>query len=372
MTGKYCHNNGVLRNSVKLPEEQRCIAEVFKEAGYKTGYIGKWHLSGLVPPLVDFVPPGAGRQGWDYMKVFALMHQYHNSFYYLDSGQRIQVAGYEPDFQTNMAIDYMKENVENPFCLMLSWGPPHPPRTPPEEFDTYNPLTVPLRPNVQARWKKVWQQNIAKYYGLITNLDYNVGRLMEALDDLGIADDTIVCFTSDHGEMLGSQGKRGKHKPFEESIRIPFIMSYPRKIRREQKLDVLYNSVDVMPTLLGLCELPIPDGVQGTDLSPVILGKKKKGPESAYFAIRAEPPTSEEWRAIRTKEWKYAKFKDSDWVMYNLEKDPFEMHNLVAEKRYQEKKEELKKALDAWMEKTGDSFESVVQGPLSAPTIEEG
>lgn len=364
MTGKYSHTTGVVHNSLKLPNEERCIAEVFKEAGYATGYIGKWHLVGLLDVPEDdirkrgFVPPGEARQGWDYWAAHEYFHNYYNVCYYRDSPEPVFVEGYEPDVQTDLAIEYMRVNKARPFCLMLSWGPPHPPYEPPEQFAIYDPEKVPLRPNVPGRFHDKAREKISKYYGLVTSLDVNIGRITQAMYELGIADNTILCFTSDHGDMLYSQGQRYKQRPWEESIHIPFIMRFPNRIRANRKKDVLFNSVDVMPTLLGLCNLPIPQGVQGADLSPVILSRRGREPESAYFANTSfwVGGPGRDWRGIRTKHWKFATSTKGDWVLYDIEEDPFEMKNLVRDNKYRSKKEELRKKLKDWIERTGDDF----------------
>lgn len=146
----------------------------------------------------------------------------------------------------------------------------------------FDPKKLTQRPNVPKGIDD--RENLRIYYAQIAALDYNLGRIMQALNNLGIAEDTIICFSSDHGDMLASHGLQGKNVPYEESINIPFIMRYPRKIKGGQKTDVLFNSVDVMPTLLGLCGVPIPKGVQGLDLSQAILGKTEKSRSRCSFS----------------------------------------------------------------------------------------
>jgi arylsulfatase A-like enzyme len=365
MTGTYSHVNGVVRNGMKLAESHRCIAEVFKDAGYATGYIGKWHLDGT-PATAEgaqrpwgFVPPGEARQGWDYWAVLEpYLHQYFDTLYYRDADQPIHIKGYEPDTHTDLAIEYMKMNKSNPFLMMLSWGPPHPPYQPPQEYAVYDPATIPLRPNVPKKFEEVAKREIADYYGLITSLDANIGRISDALDELGIADKTIVCFTSDHGDMLYSQGQQAKQRPWEESIHIPFIMRYPGTIRPNQKQDILYNSVDVMPTLLGLCGLPVPDDVQGSNLSSLILSGRGREPDSAYFAITSYWVGGPrwDWRGVRTKEWMYATSPFGGWVLYNLIDDPYELRNLMGNLKYKKEAVRLRRLLNRWMAKTGDEF----------------
>jgi arylsulfatase A-like enzyme len=229
---------------------------------------------------------------------------------------------------------------------------------PPRRFDVYKPEDVPLRPNVPRKYEKAVRMYLSGYYGLITSLDYNIGRLIRALDEVGVAEDTIFCFTSDHGDMLGSHGQVQKQRPWEESIHTPFIMRYPRKVKPRQKKDVLFSSVDIMPTLLGLCGLQVPQDVQGKDLSPIIRSETDTGPESAYFAITTHGAAGPgwDWRGVRTKEWKYAAAPLGDWVLYNLDKDPYEMRNLVNDSRYAGEKTKLKRLLMGWIDSTEDEF----------------
>ena len=355
MTGKYGTRNGVIHNSQKLPNRQKCMAEIFKKAGYKTGFIGKWHLEGNN----SYVPPGRARQGWEHWASFFLLPKYlEGAYYFLDDKQPIFVDRYEVDVQTDMAIEYMREHKSEPFCLLLSWNPPHPPFTPPEKYDIYDPDEIPLRPNVPERAEKAARRDIANYYGLVTSIDTSFGLITKALDELGIAENTIICVTSDHGSMLSSQGHKNKALPWEEAIHIPFIARYPGKIQPGRKIDSFLNSVDVLPTLLGLCDLPIPDDVQGEDLSPVVLGEADDGPRQACFSISRNPPWVRfDWRGIRTEEWKYAATAYGDWLLYNIKEDPYELKNLASSNEHREKKFELKNALKEWLGSIGDDFE---------------
>jgi len=338
MTGRYAQTTGIWRNDLKLPREEVSLADVLKAQGYATGYIGKWHLNGGrkrppgTPEKAGFVPP-EDRQGWDYWAGLECSHNYFTTKYYGDTVDPIPVRGYEPDVQTDLAIEFIRQNKRRPFCLMLSFGPPHNPYKPPGKHDTYRPADVPLRANVPREMEVVARETIAQYYGLVTSLDENVGRLMKSLDDLQIGERTVVCFTSDHGDMLYSHGQRLKQKPWEESIHVPFIMRYPERVRPGRKSDVLLASVDIMPTLLGLARAPIPANVDGVDLSPFLLGESNEEPEAVFLSNdplgRNSPWT--QWRGLRTKEWKYVLGAEGDWLLYNLRQDPYEMNNLVSD-----------------------------------------
>jgi len=218
---------------------------------------------------------------------------------------------------------------------------------------------VVLRPNVPKAHAPMARKVISQYYGLIASLDTMVGRLLQAVDELGLADDTIVCFYSDHGDMLFSHGQRFKDRPFEESIRVPLILRYPRTIPADTRSEVLFGSVDLMPTLLGLCGVDVPGQVQGRDLSAQLLGGAEKGPEGVFleYAYKrgvTSPPVPADWRGVRTRDWTYAHHAQGDWVLYNNRDDPFQLANLAGEPNYRARRNELRAMVDERRKELGD------------------
>jgi arylsulfatase A-like enzyme len=162
LTCRYPHTTGVINNNIRIPETEVTIAKVLKETGYRTGYIGKWHLDGEDKP--GFVPPGARRQGFDYWAGFNRGHRYDDSIYFRDTESPIHEKRYEPDYQTDLALDFIRTNNEHPFCLFLSWGPPHTPLIPPEPYGgMYRQEDVILRPNVPDKVKEQAADEIARY-----------------------------------------------------------------------------------------------------------------------------------------------------------------------------------------------------------------
>ena len=356
MTGRYGHTTGVNENNIKLPNSEITIAEVLKDDGYATGYIGKWHLEGTRhdPVAVE------DHQGWDYWAVRNVAHDYKQAVYWLnDSIEPVIDNRWEPFVQTDLAIEYIKTNKPRPFILMLSFGPPHPPYwAPPEYVKRYDDANIILRPNVPKGPKNDKLKNkIKKYYAMISSLDDCVGRIMATLDQFDLTENTILVFTSDHGDMLGSQGHRQKRRPWEESINIPFIIRYPKKIKEGQVKDWLVASVDIMPTMLGLTGTRIPDGVQGIDYSATFTGLEKNERE-AIFLFNGKPGGGRipDWRGIRTKEWVFAFHAKGDWVMYDLNSDPYELNNLVDNPKYATKKEELRRQIIAIRNKLGENL----------------
>ena len=202
------------------------------------------------------------------------------------------------------------------------------------------------------------RKEIAAYYAAITAVDEQIGRFVEALDNFGFRDDTILMVSSDHGDMLGSQGLRLKRKPWEESIRVPGIVRYPRQIK-PGKRDAFFSHIDFVPTMLGLCDIKQPNQLQGADLSRYLTGGSKKTPDSVFFQIFGPfqgDGTQFSWRGVRTSEHMYARTENSPWVFYDLKKDPFEMKNLATDTGSEATRKSLDERLQKWMRATGDSW----------------
>jgi arylsulfatase A-like enzyme len=351
LTGRYGHSTGVIHNDIRLPDSEIVISELMKKQGYATGYIGKWHLCEYRSNPVD----AKSRRGWDFWAVRNCSHQHLKPEYWLnDSKEPIRVPGWEPDVQTDLAVKFIKKNKQGPFCLFLSFGPPHNPYVAPDKYvEMYKNKKLTPRPNVPGGKTT----NLLQYYAMTTSLDTCMGRINDALDEAGISEDTIVVFSSDHGDMLGSQGHRLKQRPWEESINIPFIIRYPRKIKARQRRDWIVSSVDVMPTLLGLCDMSIPSQVQGLDYSSTFLGKSKKERDAAFlFNVHKGGGPKTDWRGIRTKEWTYAYHFSGDWVLYDLKNDPYQLKNLIDDPKFAAKKNQLREQLESMRKTLGESL----------------
>ena len=355
ITGPYPLRHGLLLNDWRLRTDLPTIAKVLKAAGYDTAYVGKWHLDG--PKRGGFTPPGPRRQGFDFWAAAECTHNYMKSHYYRDDPTPIWIEGYDADRQTDLAIEYVRSHGrERPFCLFLSWGPPHGPyQQMPKEYKTYEPGEIRLRPNCPENPQR--RQDIAGYYSHIEALDRNFGRLVGALERAGQFDDTVVIFTSDHGDMLGSHRKQKKQKPWDESICVPFVLSYPRRVAPNRRTDVPINTPDIMPTLLGLAGVAVPADLEGTDLSAIAMGQASRTPESAFVANLC--PFGEpipEWRAVRTRRYTYVRTRSGPWLLYDNEKDPYQMTNQIESPSYQRVRQELDRELERWLQRTGDRF----------------
>ena len=359
LTGTYAHKNGMMANDLRLRESETTIAEILGSHGYRTGFIGKWHLDGG-KRLPGFVPPGPRRQGFAFWAASECDHRHFRPTYFRDDDRPIVENRFEPEVWTDRAVEFLKGAGTAPFFLMVSIGPPHDPYGAPDKYmKMYDPAKLATRPNWVEGVPGAGRKQLAAYYAAMTAVDEQVGRLLKALDDSGRADDTIVLFTSDHGDMLGSHGKRLKRKPWEESIRVPGILRYPAKIRPGRTTEALLSHVDMAPTLLGLCGLPVSNEMQGADLSSLALGKTDKGPESAFFQIFvpfAGDGTPHPWRGVRTDRFMYARTEAGPWVLYDLANDPFEQQNLAQDPAHADLRLRMEAKLAESMKRTGDAW----------------
>jgi arylsulfatase A-like enzyme len=359
LTGKYAHKNGMVANDLRLRESETTIAELLAGNGYRTGFIGKWHLDGG-KRLPGFVPPGPRRQGFAFWAANECDHRHFRPTYFRDEDRPITEERFEPEVWTDRAVEFLKHAGEDPFFLVVSMGPPHDPYGAPERFMKLDdPARLTMRPNWVEGVPGAGRKEVAAYYAAMTAVDEQVGRLLKALDGSGRSEDTIVVFTSDHGDMLGSHGQRLKRKPWEESIRVPGILRYPAKVKPGRISDTLLTHVDIAPTLLALCGLPVPNDMQGADLSGVLLGRTDRGPDSAFFQIFvpfAGDGTPDPWRGVRNDRFKYARTEAGPWVLYDLQQDPYELKNLAHDPAQAAVRDVLQAKLAAWMRRTGDSW----------------
>ena len=347
ISGRFPRACGVPRDGVRLPVDQPSIAEQLKRAGYRTGYIGEWRLDGAEEP--GFVPPGPRRHGFDFWAAFNRGHRYFDSIYFRDSPEPLHRTGFEPDYQTDLAIDFIKQSDQKPFYLFLAWGPPHPPLTPPPGArQLYNPGSIRVRANVPSGLEESAQASYAGYHALCSALDDNLGRLLGALADQHLAGGTIMVFTSGSGSMLGSQGLEGDDQPFEEAVRVPLIVRYPGAIEAGGRNNALVSTVDLMPTLLKFCGADVPGNVQGQDIAV--------HRESIYCSGKLDRP--EEWRMVVQGLDKLVVDRDLNVThLYNLGQDPYELENLARDGAQDLKRDELKALLKDWMRRSGDGMD---------------
>ncbi|MBN2295814.1 MAG: sulfatase [Pirellulales bacterium] len=364
MTGRYPTHSGILMNWIEASARANpnCLANAFGSAGYDTTMIGKWHLSagrlkhsGKYEPNQDaikdyqerhpeteFTPPGPDRLGFTNWQSYNFHCEFNNYWYYRDEPKKIHDDAYETDSQTNSAIAYMKKQqaADQPFMMVVAPHPPHPPfsrNTNPAGYLEKIPHKLHFNPNVPKNHPRRRHPLAARcYYAMSKNVDDNIGRLMKFLDDSGLAENTIVVFTSDHGEMHGSHGRINKMVPYTEAVHIPMIVRWPGRIPAGKRTDGLCTPVDFFPTLCGLAGVSVPDTVDGIDLSDVCLGRRQSGREDTlmmnytshwdYFQTGTQWP---EWRGIHTGNHTYVKWLNGKEELYDNREDPYQMANLA-------------------------------------------
>ena len=363
MTGQYPHKHGVFVNDVPLKNGATSFAQALNAAGYATGYIGKWHIDGHGRSTYI---PRERRQGFDFWRVLECTHDYNNSFYYGDSEEKLKWDGYDAIAQTREAERYIRaRDTQKPFALFLSWGPPHDPyETAPTEYRAmYDTEQLSLRPNVPRDFEATSRKIGAGYYAHCSVLDTCVGDLLKTIDDCGIADDTIFVFTSDHGDMLGSRGETHKQRPWDESIRVPFLLRYPKKFgRRANTSEMMLTSVDLMPTMLGLCGVDIPSTVQGRDRSHEFerggVDEKDAALLTCYvpFGQWVRSKGGREYRGVRTPRYTYVRSLDGPWLLYDNDTDPYQLANLCNVPGHEKLQGHLQTLLASKLEEAEDSF----------------
>ncbi len=363
MTGRYPLTHGVFLNDLLLNDEGVSLARAYSRAGYETGYIGKWHLDGN--RRAAFIPRER-RQGFEFWNVLGCTHNYNNSFYYADENVKLKWEGYDSIAQTREAQRYIRSHSRGkPFALVLSWGPPHAPyHTAPQKYrDMFDPDKLSLRGNVPKEDQAKAQKTLAGYYAHIAVLDDCIAELMATLKETGIEKDTIFVFTSDHGDMLHSRGQMKKQRPWDESIRVPFLLRYPAAMGgKGRTIDMPINTPDIMPTLLGLSEIEIPDTVEGTDFSDIVRGKQK--PKDNGALISCQSPFGQwtrknggrEYRGVRTKRYTYVRDLNGPWLLYDNEKDPCQLDNLCNKPEYARLQKRLEGLLSQKLKETSDDF----------------
>jgi arylsulfatase A-like enzyme len=303
-------------------------------------------------PRPGFVPPGWRRRGVQTFEGFNRGHWYPTGAqYFTNDGRLLHPDIYEPTYQADLAMGFLKRNRNHPFFCYLSWGPPHTPYKPPPQWNIYNREGIVWRDNVPAAVRQdAWTKDAAAgYYGLSSSLDHELGRILRFLDDEDLTRNTLVVFTSDHGDMLGSHGAYEKSKPEEESLHIPLYMRLPGRIPAGTRTETLLSSVDLMPTILTLCGLKTPSSAIGQELSSAALGIASPKVDFVYaegqMRLRDKISGAEErrgaqgvslgkeWRAVVTPQHKLAVRYDGTVAgLFDREKDPYEMHNLAEER----------------------------------------
>lgn len=383
MTGKHPTHTGILVNFVNATalHYHSTLGELFAGAGYKTGYIGKWHLGaggwtnyGNEPNGKrgidlenNYIPPGPARMGFDHWEAYNFHMQFNNYYYWANSPEQIQTGAYETDIQVSQAIGFMEnhKNTNQPFFLVLSTHPPHPPFTAeasPEGYLDQIPEEIKWNQNVPQDNPQTTEA-MRYYLAMSKNIDDNVGRLMAWLKDSGLDQNTIVIFTSDHGEMHGSHGYLYKQKPYAESLHVPLIFRWPERLPAGIRKNTPFTPVDFLPTLCGLAGIEVPEETDGENLSRILMtpGKEKDRAVltgnyvSDYNTFSTGGPFPE-WRGVYTGDYTYVRWLSGEKELYDNASDPFQMNNLMDNSESSGQAEAFEETLKKLLKEADDAF----------------
>jgi arylsulfatase A-like enzyme len=372
MSGQFPHQNRVLANcntegatyGYELPATARCWSDVLKDKGYSLGYIGKWHLDSPHEPYVDtsnnspqfawneWTPP-ARRHGFDFWYAYGTFDMHlHPEYWTTDAtrDQRTKVNQWGPEHEADLAIRYLRNEAgqfrspQKPFALVVSMNPPHTPynQVPKKYLDLYAAKTwrdLLTRTNVDladsSTGGRVAKNNIRNYFACMTGVDEQTGRVLAALDEAGLAKNTIVVFTSDHGNCLGAHNEATKNVPWDESLLVPFLIRWPGHIQVRRD-DLLLTPPDIYPTLLDLMGFAAdtPATVQGTSYASVVRDGSGQRPTSAWYMFVPYGQPALGRRGVRTQTHTLVCIRDRGGAerkeLYDDVADPCQLRNIAA------------------------------------------
>ncbi|MEA1877309.1 MAG: sulfatase [Bacteroidota bacterium] len=367
LSGRYPTTTGMFLNDAYLPAEELCLSEVFKDNGYNTGYIGKWHLDGQ--GRFDFTPPER-RQGFDYWKALECSHDYNHMAYYEGDSPEIKYwEGYSPFAVAKDAQEYITSQASQdvPFFLLVSIAAPHfPHQTAPEEFkNLYSESDIRLNPNVPETLHEQARKELVGYYAHCSATDQAIGGILNKIKELDMMKNTILVFTSDHGEIMGAQGIRIKQKqvPWNEAASVPLIVSFPSsKGIKNRTITMPITTPDISSSLLSLAGLTIPESFEGEDFADIIQGQKELPDHGSLYmsvapfaSVRKE--VKREYRALKTSQYTYVKSLDGPWLLYDDLADPYQMNNLVSDPDFAGILSDLDEQLMAELRRNKDDFQ---------------
>jgi arylsulfatase A-like enzyme len=340
LTGQYTHVNGIMDNDTHFPATAITHATLLRDAGYQTAYFGKWHMG----------DQKGQRPGFQYSASFHNQGIYTNCPFEIN-GVMTPTTGWVDDVSTDMAITWLREHKEKSFSMVVGFKSPHnrrgAERLPERLRHLYEGKTTRPTPNMAlaaSYHKPLTAEDVGKPRGLSENavhLDYlrhikgadeNLGRLLDTLDELKLSDDTVIVYTSDNGYYLGEHGLGDKRALYEEGLRIPFLVRYPRLFPKGKPVDELVLNVDMAPTFLDLAGLPVHPGMHGKSFKELASGKKPADWRTAFLTYyRKELGDTPTCYGVRTTEAKLVVYPfNPEWnEVYNLAVDPYEMKNLV-------------------------------------------
>ena len=362
LTGKFPTTTGMFLNDIYFPEEEVTMAELFKAQGYSTAYWGKWHLDGH--GRSTYIPKER-RQGFEYWKALECSHNYKKMPYYDNDNPELKHwEEYSPFAIIKDANQYleMHANDKEPFLAVVSIATPHyPHRTAPKKYKAmYPPESLTLNPNISEEFKERSRKELQGYYAHATATDEAIGSLLTKIKELKLSDNTIIVFSSDHGEMMGAHGVKPfvKQLAWDEAARVPFLISYPAIGKHKGKVvNAPLTTPDILPSLLGLTNIEIPKDIEGENLSELIKNPDPNADRAALIMNVAPFGSNfkdEPYRAIRTKQYTYAVTPEGPSMFYDNIKDPFQQNNLLGQPQLQDIQNDLDAKLQQQLKNIGD------------------
>jgi len=358
LTGRFPTSTGMFLNDLYLPAQEVTMAEILKEEGYNTAYWGKWHLDGH--GRTTYIPKER-RQGFDFWRALECSHAYNN-----DNQELKHWKEYSPFAIVKDANAYITKHAKDnkPFLAFIALATPHyPHNSAPKKYKAmYSPESLTLGPNIPKEFEERCRKELQGYYAHATATDEAIGTVLDKLKELELIDNTIIVFSADHGEMMGAHGVKPfvKQLAWDESLRVPFLISYPNiKSNKGTVVNAPLTTPDILPSLLGLIDVEIPVAIEGENLATLI---QNPNPETdrAALVMNVAPfganfkDTS--YRAIRTKQYTYAKTPNGSSMFYDNLNDPYQMNNLIGKPKMQEIQKDLDAKLHAELEKIGDEI----------------
>lgn len=371
-TGRYATQTGCWRNHIPLSPDAETLARLFDKGGWHTGYIGKWHL-GANDPVV--AAERGGYKEWLGANLLEFSSDAYDTLLWDGDNRRVKLPGYRVDALTDAAIRFVDRHQEKPFFLFMSFLEPHHQN----HLDNYPP---PIGRGVETgQWvppdlealRGTSPQHLGGYYGMVRRLDEAFGRLMDALISLGLLDDTIVLFTSDHGCHFKTRNAEYKRSCHESSVRVPTIVTGPGFIGGGE-VRQLVSTIDIAPTLLEAAGLVPPAVMEGRSILPIVRDKSAPWRDAAFIQISE----SQTGRALRTQRWKYAVTAPYDHdrqsaesyaedALYDLDNDPYELVNLAGMSPFRGVADDLKARLLGEIERIEGERPAIVDAPPRDP-----
>ncbi|MCW2120310.1 sulfatase [Flavobacterium sp. 7A] len=371
VSGKYPIATGSYRNDIPMKEEVITFAEVLRKQGYATSYLGKWHLNGDGKP--EFSPKRQfgfddnrymfNRGHWKALDMKEGNPDVYGKYNAKTEQQfvdlkTITAENYTTDFLATKTLEILERDKNKPFCLMVSIPDPHTPNTVRPPYDTMykdlkfeKPKTMLTPLEQMPSWAGLSEERavsglvqgeMQRYFGMVKCIDDNVGRILDFLDKNNLTKNTIVVFTSDHGDLMGEHHKHNKGNPYEASAKIPFVLRYPNKVKAGKVIRKALTTVDFTPTILGLMGAPQIKNTDGIDASADFTSAKKEVIDDriTYFTS-----ANQSWMTAVTQRYKLVvSDKDKPWLI-DLEKNPNEDINFYTDPAYKKTAEKLQTEL---------------------------